>query len=331
MIVNDVSELIGNTPMIRIKGISDDTRNVNVYGKLEMFNPGCSIKDRSAFQLLEAARLEGKLKPGYSIVESSSGNMGHALAMLCAQYGYNFTCVLDPKTPKDNISLIKVFGGEVRMVVEPDNTGSYQKKRIALAKSLAESIPNCINLDQYNNPAAIEAHSRHTGPESYSQLNGKVDIIIGSVSTGSHLSGIAEYIKGQSPTTQVIGVEPQGSVFFGGVYIPFLQNGIGLSFIPENYRNEYVDTRLKVSDQDAFSYCHKLAREEGLLLGGSSGSVASVAHQYAKTCTPSTNIVMLCADTGLKYLNTIYDFEWLTNNDVQINHDETNTNITIQT
>jgi 2,3-diaminopropionate biosynthesis protein SbnA len=309
-----VDELIGNTPLLRLSSLSDASCGVNVYGKLEGFNPGSSVKDRSARQLLAQAKLDYKLAPGWTIVESTSGNMGHALAMLCAINGYRFICVLDPKAPKSNIKLVKAFGGEVELVSTPDETGSFQKRRIEVAKAIARQTPNCVNLDQYNNPAAIEAHFLGTGPEIYAQTGGKTDVLIGSASTGSHLSGTAKYLKARNPAIHVIGVEPVGSVVFGGEFRPFLQNGLGLSFTPGNILTCYVDEAIRVGDRDAFAACRHLAKTDGLLLGGSSGAVLHAAREYMSRTEGPCNIVAVLPDSGLKYLDTIYDDQWLTSN-----------------
>ncbi len=311
MFVNTITELIGHTPLMRLKSLSDPARGVQVFGKLECHNPGGSVKDRTALELLRRAQQDHGIEPGWAIVESTSGNMGHALAMLCALFGYRFICVLDPKAPKANVNLVRAFGGEVEMVEKPDETGSYQKKRIAVAKAIAAQMPKCVNLDQYNNPAAIDAHSQSTGPEIFEQLEGRVDVVIGTASTGSHLSGIARHLKGRKPDVHVIGVEPVGSVVFGGEFKPFLQNGTGLAFQPGNIRPELVDEVVKVSDQDAFVNCRRVAMDEGLLLGGSSGSVLEVARRVVERATGPCNIVLVFPDGGLKYLDTVYDDQWL--------------------
>jgi 2,3-diaminopropionate biosynthesis protein SbnA len=304
-------DLIGNTPLVRINSLCDEDRGFQVFGKLESLNPGYSVKDRSARGLMEQAIKDHNLKPGATIVESSSGNMGHALAMLCAMHGFQFICVLDPKTPKNNASLVKAYGGVVVMIETPDSTGSFQKRRIATAKRIAQELPNCINLDQYNNPAAIDAHYRTTGPEILQQTRARIDILIGSASTGSHLSGTAKFLKEKLPKIKVIGVEPVGSVVFGGKYQPFLQNGTGLSFRPGNILEQYIDEVRRVADVDAFRLCRELARKEGLLLGGSSGSVVHVAESLRRVVTQPCNVVVILPDGGLKYLETIYDDRWL--------------------
>lgn len=316
MRANKIDQLIGGTPLIRLGSVCDESKHINVFGKLEAMNPGYSVKDRSALQMLEQARIDYDLQPGATIVESTSGNMGHALAMLCAAHKYRFICVLDPKTPKSNITLVKAYGGEVEMVLTPDENGSFQKKRIALAKAIAQRSPNCVNLDQYSNPAAIEAHFKYTGPEIFAQTDGKIDVLIGSASTGSHLSGTAKYLKSVHPEVHVIGVEPQGSVVFGGEFAPFLQNGTGLSFSPRNMLQSYVDQVIKISDHDAFAACRRMARRDGLLLGGSSGSVIHAAQVYMASIDRPCNIVLILPDGGLKYLETIYDDQWLIKNNL---------------
>lgn len=311
MIVTRVDQLIGKTPIIRLNHLSDSSKGIDVFGKVEAFNPGYSVKDRSALQLLEQAKKDYDLKPGTTIVESSSGNMGHALAMLCAISGFRFICVLDPKTPKANISLVRSFGGTVAIVDTPDHTGGYQQRRIATARAIAEAMPNCINLDQYNNPAAIDAHLLHTGPEITSQMGSDIDVFIGSVSTGAHLSGIAKHLKSRNPNVHIVAVEPVGSSVFGGPFKPFLQNGLGLSFRPGNMWAEYVDEVVRVSDREAFTACRDCARSDGLLLGGSSGAIMSAASAYAARASRPQKIVTLLPDGGLKYLESIYDDDWL--------------------
>lgn len=316
MFANSIVELIGNTPLLHLKSLSDAQRGIHVYAKLECRNPGNSVKDRSALELLSQAKRDHDLQPGWSIVESTSGNMGHALAMLCAIHRYHFICVLDPKTPRANVNLVRAFGGQVEMVEQPDEQGSFQRKRIAVAKAIAAQLPRCVNLDQYNNPAAIDAHYYTTGPEIHAQLGGRVDVVVGTASTGSHLSGIARHLKERNPRTHVIGVEPQGSVVFGGEYKPFLQNGTGLSFQPGNIRPQLVDEVIKVSDRDAFTCCRRAALDEGLLLGGSSGSVIAAARQYVERASEPCTVVLVMPDGGTKYLDTVYDDQWLKAHDL---------------
>ncbi|MFL6665325.1 MAG: PLP-dependent cysteine synthase family protein [Rhizobacter sp.] len=322
MFANSIAELIGNTPLLHLSSLSAPQRGVHVFAKLECRNPGSSVKDRSALELLQQAKRDHGMEPGWYVVESTSGNMGHALAMLCAILRYHFICVLDPKTPRVNVNLVRAFGGQVEMVEQPDERGSYQQKRIAVAKAIAAQVPNCINLDQYNNPAAIDAHYHSTGPEIFTQLGGKVDVLIGAASTGSHLSGIARHLKERNPRIRVVGVEPIGSVVFGGEFKPFLQNGTGLSFRPGNIRTELVDEVMKISDHDAFVACRRLAAAEGVLLGGSSGSLVAAGRRLVDAATGPCNIVLVMPDGGLKYLDTVYDDQWLKANDLDSVLDE---------
>lgn len=314
MFYTKMSDLIGNTPVVRINSLCNDSTGFRVYGKLEALNPGYSVKDRSAKGLLMQAIKDHHLKPGAAFVESTSGNMGHALAMLCASHGYRFICILDPKTPSSNVALVKAYGGIVVMIDTPDASGSYQQPRIEAAKRIAREVPNCINLDQYNNPAAVEAHYRTTGPELLAQMRSRIDYLIGCASTGSHLSGTAKFFKERLDDIHIIGVEPEGSVVFGGEYRPFLQNGTGLAFKPGNILEEYIDEVRRVSDYDAFKVCRDLARKDGLLLGGSSGSVAHVAACLQREVDRPCNVVVILPDGGLKYLETVYNDEWLAAN-----------------
>jgi len=317
-IADSIDQLIGGTPLIRLNSISKPQDEIHVYGKLESLNPGCSVKDRTALRLIELAEASHQLGPGSTIVESSSGNLGHALAMLCAARKYHFICVIDPKAPRLTTALIKALGGQIELVATPDETGTFQKNRIARAKSIAESTPNCINLDQYNNPAAIDAHFRTTGPEIYRQLDGQVDVLIASASTGSHLSGTAKYLKSVKPGVVVVGVEPEGSVVFGGQYKPHLQNGAGLSFRPGNLLDAHIDRTVKVPDANAFVTCREIARQEGLLLGGSSGAVVHTAKEFVKHVSSPCNVVVILPDSGLKYVDTIYDDDWLRTNGIYV-------------
>lgn len=329
MYATSIAQLIGNTPLLHLKSLSDERRGINVFGKLECRNPGNSVKDRTAQEMLAQAKRDHDLRPGWSIVESTSGNLGHALAMLCAVLHYHFICVLDPKSPKSNLNLVRAFGGQVEMVEQPDENGSYQKKRISVARAIAAQLPNCVNLDQYNNPAAIDAHYYATGPEIFAQLGGEVDVLVGSVSTGSHLSGVARHLKGRNKKLHVVGVEPEGSVVFGGEFKPFLQNGIGLSFQPGNILTTLVDQVMKISDRDAFVGCRRLALDEGLLLGGSSGTVVAATRRYVEEATTPGNVVMMLADSGLKYLDTVYDDQWLKANGLGAVLDEVRRNTAI--
>ena len=310
MIYNSVLDMIGNTPLLRLSKLN---RNdfANIYLKLEMFNPTGSVKDRSALNMVVQAEKEGILKPGSILIESSSGNLGISLAMIAKLKGYKFICVLDPKVEEGKINVLKAFNAVIVMVDKPDKNGGFQVPRINKVNELLNTIPNSVCLDQYNNPYNPLAHYNTTGPEIFKTLNGRIDVLIGSVSTGGHLCGTARFLKEKIPEIKVIGVEPKGSVIFGGKYHPYLQQGTGLSFISNNYEPELLDEKIKVCDADAFKTTRDFVQSEGILIGGSSGAVLFVALNKSKELTPNKNIVAILPDHGDRYLNTIFSDSWL--------------------
>ncbi|MDX1692456.1 MAG: cysteine synthase family protein [Ketobacteraceae bacterium] len=319
MYSDNVLDCIGNTPIVKIHCLSDSKRNINVLGKLEGFNPGASIKDRTALQMVLSAEDSGVLQQGGTIVEATSGNLGIALAIICAVKKYKFICVADPKMPQNNIYAIEALGASVVISKKKDSSGSYQRPRIELARRLATELPNAVNLDQYGNESAFQAHYQITGREIFSQLAGNLDVIVANVSTGSHLSGIARYLKEMDENIKAVAVEPEGSVIFGGLSKPFLQNGTGLTFVPQNYRREYIDSEVKVSDKNAFNMIRRVASSEGIILGGSSGAALYAASKFAENLKDNSTILVMLPDFGFKYLNTLYNDNWISEN---IEHEE---------
>ena len=313
-VAEDVTELIGRTPLLLLRSAHTLPSFVKVWGKLEGGNPGSSVKDRTALAMVLDAEERGLLRKGDTIVESTSGNLGHALAMIAVTRGYHFVAVVDQKIPADNLNLFKILGVETVFVNEKDEHGSTQANRMLRAREIARTRPRCINLDQYANKAAVEAHYRTTGPEIYEQLHGKVDVLVGTVGTASHLCGTAKFLKEKNARTCVIGVEPVGSVFFGGTPAPYLQSGNGSVFIPEHFDATSIDIKLKVSDRDALNTVREVARMNGVLFGGSSGSPLRAAFDYAKGCSDPTNIVVLLPDNGAKYMSTVYNDDWMRGN-----------------
>ncbi|PMO44900.1 MULTISPECIES: PLP-dependent cysteine synthase family protein [Vibrio] len=309
---NTLTKIIGNNPIVKINTLKGKNDKSAIYCKLEGFNPGGSIKDRTAIGLIRWAEEHKSLEKGGIIVEASSGNLGVALAMLSANMGYNFVCVVDPKASKQNILAMKAYGARVIVSTEKDKNGSYQIPRIKRAKMIATEL-NGIYLDQYSNGHLIDYHHTITGYEIYKNIVQSIpciNVLVGCVSTGSHLSGISLAIKEQIKYLKTIGVEPIGSVIFGGHPAPFLQNGTGLSFKPGNYIDEAIDVKKKVSDIDAFNMVRTLAKDEGILLGGSSGSAVHSAHEFIKESDDEQHILVICPDLGHKYLDTIYNDEW---------------------
>lgn len=314
--ITSLLEEIGNTPLYSVgtRLLSHEFNSVSFYFKVEYLNPALSVKDRTALGLVEAAEKQGKIRKGDTLVESSSGNLGHALAMICAVKGYNFICVLDSKTPQSNLNIMKAFGAKIEIVDMPDEKGSYQESRVRKAKEIADTQPNTVNLDQYNNYDAVDYHYRTTGPEIYSEIP-DVDVIFGSMSTGSHVSGVAKFFKEKSHTVQVVGVEPEGSVISGGRYSPYLQNGPGLSFVPQNYRPEFIDRVMKISDKDAFETCRAVCKETGLFLGASSGALIFAMTEYSKAHDlKNAKVLGILPDSGMKYASTLYDDDWFGQN-----------------
>lgn len=319
MIYENPLALIGNTPLLKLSGLVK-IGCANVYLKLETSNLTGSVKDRPALQMIESAEAAGRIIAGKTVlIESTSGNLGLSLAAISAYKGYRFICVLDPKAEKDKINAMLAFGAEIVMITAADRDGGYQKPRIAKVKELLQRIPNAYNLDQYNNPDNPTAHTLTTGPEIYRDLNGKLDMLIGAVSTGGTLCGTARFLKEKVPHLTVIGVEPFGSAVSGARFRPYLQQGTGLSFTPTNYDPKLIDKTIHVTDKGAFLGARLLARRLGLLVGGSAGGIVNVALQLAKKYPNTYTIVAVVPDNGDRYLNTVYSDEWLSKNGIKIN------------
>lgn len=303
-VISDITQAIGNTPIVHLNGIDHDG-DATFYGKLECLNPFYSVKDRTALYLIRAAEKDGSLRPGDRVIASTSGNLGHSLAAMCAIFGYKLTCVVDSKMPPLNMAILRAMGAEFEYMDTPDASGNLQKPRIARARELGER-EGCVNLDQYEDPATAEAHYVSTGPEIYAQMGEHLDVLVGCVGTGGHLCGTSRYLKERLPKLVTVAVEPVGSVIFGGCYKPTKQNGVGLSFTPGNYDPEVVDHEMKCADELAFSTIRRVARTDGILLGGSSGGVLAMAAAYADQAKGSPNILCLLPDGGLKYIEQLY-------------------------
>lgn len=310
MIYQNPLALIGNTPLVKITRLTP-MNSPNIFLKLEACNLTGSVKDRPALQMIEAAERAGTLKRGSTIIESTSGNLGVSLAAIAAYKGYTMICVVDPKIEETTRNMMKAFGARIVQVDIPDTQGGYQKPRIAKVQELLNTIPDAVNLDQYNNPENPHGHTITTGPELYRELRGTIDVLVGSVSTGGTLCGTARYLKEKIKHLCVIGVEPEGSVLFGGSYMPYLQQGAGLSFTPNNYDPSVIDTKIKVRDEDAFSTAYMLARREGLLVGGSAGGVLFATMTIVKRLPSMATVVCILPDGGNRYLTTFYSDQWL--------------------
>ncbi len=305
-----ILDTIGSTSVIQLKNIVE-TDYATIQIKQERTNPGGSIKDRAANYIVAEAERRGWLKPGGTIIESSSGNFGISLAMIGAVKGYKVLILVDPKTTQNNLAILKAYGAEVIVVTEQDDCGSYHKTRIAKANELARKITGSFRPDQCFSLLNREAHYNQIARELLNDCYGQVDMIIAAVSTGGHLGGIARYCKGFLPHIKIVGVDAVGSAVFGGKSKSYKMAGVGLGWTPENIDLKLLDYAFKVPDIDAFHTCRAMAKHEGILSGASSGAIAFIALHFAKKMGSNANILCIFADGGDRYLDTIYSDQWI--------------------
>jgi cystathionine beta-synthase len=317
-VLPNVLAAIGNTPLIRLHRVARDTAAI-LLAKAEFLNPGGSVKDRIGVEIVDAAESEGRLRPGGTIVESTSGNTGVGLAIVAALRGYKTVFVMPDKMSAEKIRLLRSFGARVVITptaVLPDDPRSYY----SVAKRLADEIPNAILANQYHNPANPLAHYRTTGPEIWQQTGGKVTHFVCALGTGGTISGVGKYLKERNPDLQVVGVDPIGSVLYEYFYTGVMPEahtykveGIGEDFLPSTTDFSFVDDVVQVTDGESFGYARRLIREEGLFVGGSSGSALAGALKYCseRNMGDTSVVVVLLPDSGSRYLSKFLDDEWM--------------------
>ena len=310
--LDNILQAVGNTPLVRLNKIARGVKSA-VYVKPEMLNPGGSVKDRIGIAMVAAAEREGKLKPGGTIIEATAGNTGAGLALVAAIRGYRCIFVLPDKMSQEKINLLRAYGAEIVITptsVPPDSPESYN----GTADRLAREIPNSFRPNQFENPNNPRAHYLTTGPEIWEASGGKVEVFVAGMGTGGTISGTAQFLKEKNPNIVIVGADPQGSILSGDTPKPYKVEGIGEDFIPKTFNRQLVDEMVRVTDEESFLMARRLAREEGILAGGSSGTALAAALQFAQRLDQPKYIVVLLPDTGRNYINKIYSDQWMMEN-----------------
>ena len=315
---NNILETIGNTPLVKINKMCEDVKAL-VLAKIETTNPGNSVKDRMALQMIEDAEADGRLKPRGTIIEGTSGNTGMGLALVAIMKGYKLICVLSDKQSKEKMDILRAVGAEVHVCptnVSPEDPRSYY----SVSKSLAETTPNSWYVNQYDNPSNAKAHYLSTGPEIWEQTGGKITHFVVGVGTGGTISGVGKYLKEKNPDIQLWGIDTYGSVFKKyhetGIFdeneiYPYITEGIGEDILPKNVNFDIIDKFEKVTDKDAAIYQRRLAKEEGIFVGNSAGSAIKGLLQLKEELTEDDVVVVLFHDHGSRYVGKMFNDDWM--------------------
>jgi len=312
-----ILQSIGRTPVVRLHRVAEGL-SAPIYVKLESLNPGGSVKDRVGLAMINEAERRGWLRPGGTIIEATAGNTGVGLAMAAAVKGYRCIFVLPDKMSSEKIDLLRAYGAEIVITptnVAPDAPESYN----GVADRLGREIPGAWRPNQFTNLANPEIHYRTTGREIWEQTDGRITHFVAGIGTGGTISGVARYLKEQNPDVKIIGADPEGSVLSGDKPRPWKVEGIGEDFVPKTFNSQLIDDWVRVGDAESFHTARLLARREGLLLGGSSGTAVAAALRYARRLTNQHLVVTLCADTGRNYLSKFFNDEWLAQNHLVLN------------
>ena len=309
-VLDSFLDAMGDTPLVRLRSVARGVKP-SILAKLEMLNPGSSVKDRIGLRMIEAAEREGLLKPGGTIVEPTSGNTGHGLAIAAAVRGYRCIFVMPDKMSQEKISLLRAYGAEVVIcptAVAPESPESYYR----VADRLAAEIPGAFQPNQYHNPVNPQTHYDTTGPEIWEQTEGRLTAFVCGVGTGGTISGAGRYLKEQDPDVLVVGADPEGSIYSGDSPRPYLVEGIGEDFMPSTFDPSVVDRYVRVSDRDSFLTARAITRQEGILVGGSSGTAVFAALAIARELDdPEATIVVLLPDSGRQYMSKLYSETWM--------------------
>ncbi|MGE5123927.1 MAG: cystathionine beta-synthase [Acidobacteriaceae bacterium] len=321
-VYDDILQAIGRTPLVHLNHLGASLA-CSLYAKVEFFNPGGSVKDRIAVNIIEEAERNGRLKPGGTVVEATSGNTGLGLAMVCAKKGYKAIFVLPDKMSQEKVQLLRAFGARVIITpteVPPDDPRS----NISVAMRLSQETPNIILANQYHNPENPRSHYLTTGPEIWQQTGGKVTDVVMGMGTGGTISGTGRYLKEQNPAIRIVGVDPAGSLLLETWQLGRLPQdvqakaykveGIGEDFVPTTLDLPLLDEVIRVGDKESFLWARRLVKEEGIFCGGSSGAALAAAMQYAVNLPPERLVVVLLPDSGSRYLSKFYDDKWMREN-----------------